>query len=298
MASRLPPKNLETDVDQSFKEAFGSQISFHAFSVGGGLREDGLDTGWRRLPASLLEIPTGGKWELWTEGCVRAWEIESGEALFVPAWVRHRLRCRAEKSMKTSFILGSFRWLENPDLLPAAAIPAVISRVRGEKLLPCVEEMARIWEGGCGRALEMARLHELSFKVLGLLLEEARNKDLRASEALGRLSKALEAMRSKPEAKHSCRKLASLAGLSPSRFNAVFREAVGIAPKPYMQSLRLRKASMLLLSSDEPVYTIAEDCGFASSCYFCRFFARQMGMTPASFRKEFGKAPGLQGALT
>jgi len=297
MASKLSPKTLEMDVDQSFKEAFGSQISFHAFSIGGGLREDGMDTGWRRLPASLLEMPSGGTWELWTEGCVRAWEIGSGEALFVPAWVRHRLRCRAEKSMTTSFILGSFRWLENPDLLSSAAIPPAISGSAGSKLLPCVEEMAKLWEGGCEKILELARLHELSFRVLGLLLEEAKNKDIRANEALGRLSKALEAMRAKPEAKLSCRELASLAGLSPSRFNAVFRDVVGIAPKPYLQSLRLRKASMLLLSSDEPVYAIAEECGFASSCYFCRFFARQTGMTPAAFRKEFGNAAGLQGVL-
>lgn len=274
---------------EKYSEALSFNASFHAFALGRGFRADGSGTEWRALPAALLEMPSGGVWELWIDGRLSPLEIGEGEALLVPAGLRHMLRCKAKGPMETRYVLGSYRWLANVDMLSMAGIPLKLPRSAGAKLAPLLDGMIELWTEGCRYAASAARFHALAFETLGVLLEQGTRKEELGmrKHSLERLSKALDAMNSKPEAKHSCRALAAKTGLSPSRFNAVFRELLGVAPKPYLQSLRLRKASALLLSGDLAVYEVAAACGFSSSCYFCRFFENSVGMSPSAFRKEF-----------
>jgi len=70
--------------------------------------------------------------------------------------------------------------------------------------------------------------------------------------------KALEMIQANPSAVRSCRTLRPKVCLSPSRFNAVFRQAVGTAPKVYMRNQRLRRACSMLVSGNLPVYAVAE----------------------------------------
>ena len=274
--------------DSVYSEDFGAQVSFHAFSIGGGPREDGVDTGWRSLPASLLELPIGGAWELWLEGLKSPLMIEDGEALVVPAGVRHRLRSRGAGRMETRFLLGSFLWLSQLDLVSSAGIPPHLTKVEGGALAPPLDEMLELWNAGRHSVAVAVRLHELAFKLLGVLLTSAKGKSISLGDSrFERLANVLSVMNASPEATLSCRSLARKAGLSPSRFNAVFREALGVAPKVYLGNLRIRKASSLLISSDRTVYDIANECGFNSSCYFCRFFAKSTGMSPSAFREAF-----------
>ena len=274
--------------DGVYSEDFGAQVSFHAFSIGGGPREDGVDTGWRSLPASLVELPIGGAWELWLEGLKSPLTIEDGEALVVPAGVRHRLRSRASGRMETRFLLGSFLWLSQLDLISSAGIPTHLTQSEGGALAPLLDEMLKLWNGVRHSVAGTVRLHELAFKSLGVLLASAKDKAFPLVDSrLERLSGVISTMNSSSEATHSCRFLARKAGLSPSRFNAVFRESLGVAPKVYLGNLRIRKASSLLISSDRAVYEIANECGFNSSCYFCRFFAKSTGMSPSAFRETF-----------
>jgi AraC-like DNA-binding protein len=63
-----------------------------------------------------------------------------------------------------------------------------------------------------------------------------------------------------------------------------FTRLVGVAPKPYLQSLRLSRAMSLLHTTDASVAAIARDCGFADPGYFSRAFREHVGMTPEQFR--------------
>ncbi len=271
-----------------YSEDFAAQISFHAFSIGGGFRTDGGATGWRSLPASLIEMPSGGSWELWLEGAKLPLAIEDGDALVVPAGVRHMLRARCAGRMETRFVLGSFLWISQLDIVSKAAIPRRIAREDAGTLMRTMDEMRELWESRRHSIAGAARLHKLAFKALETLLAFVGEAPFSfADSKLMRLSGALSAMNARPEAAHSCIALARKAGLSPSRFNAAFREALGVSPKAYLGSLRIKKASSLLISSDRSVYEIAGECGFKSSCYFCRFFMKSVGMAPSAFREEF-----------
>ena len=48
--------HVSTDMPQkAYFEDMGVNLSFHAYGIGRGLREDRMDTGWRCLPAPLIE---------------------------------------------------------------------------------------------------------------------------------------------------------------------------------------------------------------------------------------------------
>lgn len=79
--------------------------------------------------------------------------------------------------------------------------------------------------------------------------------------------------------------LAQVAGLSPSRFAAVFRRYSRWTPMQFVNRMRLAYAQEQLLNGMS-VMNAANISGFNSTQYFCRFFNKVMGQTPAEFRDD------------
>ena len=73
--------------------------------------------------------------------------------------------------------------------------------------------------------------------------------------------------------------------LSPSRSSHVVAETYGMPFGDLLRERRLDRARRLLLSSDEPVGAIARRCGFVSQHWFNRLFSRQVGDSPARWRR-------------
>lgn len=269
-------------------EKHGLQITFHPFAVGDDERDNGMDTGWRSLPASLLEIPVGGQWELHTAASPQPRLIDDGEVLLIPAHEKHRLICRAKNKMNTVFMLASYRHLSSTDIISTARISATLSAETGDQLKPLIEQTGKLLEESYKSLSAAAKLHRIVLAILDILLEYADNDVINRNDyRFQRISRAVKTIDSNPTENHSCHELARKSGLSPSRFNAVFKEIMVIPPQAYIRNARIRKASELLLGSDRPVYQVADECGFDSSAYFCRYFARHTGMSPTAFRREF-----------
>lgn len=108
-------------------------------------------------------------------------------------------------------------------------------------------------------------------------------------EAVG---SALAKLHLSPTDLWSVERLASLAGLSPSRFAARFRETVGVGPIAYVTRLRLDIAGQLLHRTDERVSGIAASVGYDSLAAFSRAFKRYRGVSPAQWRS--GKAAPIR----
>ena len=89
----------------------------------------------------------------------------------------------------------------------------------------------------------------------------------------------------------SSKELAALSGLSVSQTDRRFRQAYQISPQQFLLSVRLKIASQLLATSDEPITSIVFDTGFFDQSHFSRFFRRNFGMSPNEYRnryREFG----------
>lgn len=79
--------------------------------------------------------------------------------------------------------------------------------------------------------------------------------------------------------------LADELGLDRSVLSRRFTRATGMAPKPFLQSIRLSRAMSLLHATDAAIASIAHECGFADPGYFSRAFRQHTGLSPERFRK-------------
>jgi AraC-like DNA-binding protein len=71
----------------------------------------------------------------------------------------------------------------------------------------------------------------------------------------------------------------------------LFESEMGQSPNNFLQTLRLEKASDLLLNSSFSITDIAFASGFSSSQYFTKAFKKYTGKTPSAFKKEAGRKP-------
>ena len=74
--------------------------------------------------------------------------------------------------------------------------------------------------------------------------------------------------------------------LSPSYLSHAFRDWTGYSPKQYLVLCRLSFARELLLTTEQSVAQIAAQCGFGDVNNFIRTFRKQVGCTPAVYRRN------------
>lgn len=79
--------------------------------------------------------------------------------------------------------------------------------------------------------------------------------------------------------------LAAAVGMTPTRFSRIFKRQTGTTPYHYLLSERLRHARTLLGSSALPIAEIAVTCGFSHQEHLTRMFKREIGATPAAYRR-------------
>jgi transcriptional regulator GlxA family with amidase domain len=92
-----------------------------------------------------------------------------------------------------------------------------------------------------------------------------------------------------PGLDHSVANLAERMELSPRHFARLFRAEVGITPATWVEEARVNAARRLLELGNEAPKQVARHCGFADADTLRRAFARQVGVTPAEYRKRFAQ---------
>jgi transcriptional regulator GlxA family with amidase domain len=81
--------------------------------------------------------------------------------------------------------------------------------------------------------------------------------------------------------------MARLSGLAERSFKRRFRQATGLAPLEYVHTLRLEEAKHLLETDERAIEALAEEVGYEDPGFFGRLFRRNVGLTPAQYRKRF-----------
>lgn len=90
-----------------------------------------------------------------------------------------------------------------------------------------------------------------------------------------------------PSADHGVSHLAARMGLSPRHFARLFRHEVGITPAAWVEQARIAAARRLLEAGQEAPKQVAALCGFTDADTLRRAFVRQVGVTPADYRRQF-----------
>jgi AraC family transcriptional regulator len=81
------------------------------------------------------------------------------------------------------------------------------------------------------------------------------------------------------------RELAQILGLSASHFCRAFKCTFGVAPRDYVLRRRIEVAQGLMLTTSEPLSSIAVTCGMCDQQHFTRSFHRIVGETPYRWRR-------------
>jgi AraC family transcriptional regulator len=81
------------------------------------------------------------------------------------------------------------------------------------------------------------------------------------------------------------KELASLLGLSASHFCRAFKSAFGASPRDYLVRRRIEVAQAMMLTTSEPLHSIALSCGMCDQQHFTRSFRRIVGETPSMWRR-------------
>ena len=81
-------------------------------------------------------------------------------------------------------------------------------------------------------------------------------------------------------------KMAEKANFSTIYFHKLFKASTGKTLHEYVEEQRIKKAILLLTSTDMTLTEIAYECGFSSQSYFSMAFKRKMHQTPRAYMKE------------
>ncbi len=84
---------------------------------------------------------------------------------------------------------------------------------------------------------------------------------------------------------HSLENLAKMIGFTPNYFSRRFKARYGTTPITYQHRLRMQAAANLLLTTEQPIKTIADQVGFSDIYFFSRMFKKYKGAPPGTFRK-------------
>jgi len=213
-------------------------------------------------------------------------ELSRGWALLIPRGTPHRYG--ADESNPWSIHWAHFEGHEAPDYMSrlisvgyTIAVPPEVGRQ--------IERLAResYHVLATGHTLRNFLLVAHSFRhLLGILLLKTGAFDGKSTVPPSHdFSKNIEFMHNNLSRPLALRELAKQAGLSPSRYSALFRAQTGTAPIEHHIGLRIHAACSLLVTSTLSIKEIAARLGYEDPLYFSRLFRKTMGTSPSDYRR-------------
>ncbi|MEN9359100.1 MAG: hypothetical protein RL095_635 [Verrucomicrobiota bacterium] len=212
-------------------------------------------------------------------------EVKAGEFFFIPARRRHGYGTCAdsywskywvhfEGEMATEMAAQLDDATESPQLAPEPA--------------PCValfEEMISILEAG-PLQVNLSRINFRLWHLLSLFIhrEVAAN---RLEGGAAAIESCLHFLRTHVGQRLSLEAMASHAGLSPSRFSALFRQRTGTSPLDFHIQLKMQEACRQLVLGRGRIQDVAASLGYDNPYYFSRLFRQVVGHSPRQYRERF-----------
>lgn len=80
----------------------------------------------------------------------------------------------------------------------------------------------------------------------------------------------------------------ALSGLGDRTFKRRFRAATGMSPLDYVHTVRIEESKQLLETTQMSIEAVAQEVGYGDGSFFRRLFRREVGITPAQYRRQFG----------
>ena len=127
----------------------------------------------------------------------------------------------------------------------------------------------------------------ISFAVEAWQSDDSRIFEITKITSTGKLmKKAMIYLDEHPDdmSEQSC---AAALGVSTSYLSRIFKRVMSLSFCEYTNSLRLKKANRMLISTDVSVAEISNSVGFTAVSYFISSFKSKYGLTPSKYREKF-----------
>ena len=129
-------------------------------------------------------------------------------------------------------------------------------------------------------------VEEMLAKVRTKLDKERKKVQIQNLVDQGQRSELEEAIHERlADSELSLKSLASQLGFSPSYLSVLIKKELGLPFQDYLIQERMKKAKLLLLTTDLKIYEIADQVGFEDMNYFSQRFKQVVGLTPRQFKK-------------
>lgn len=251
-------------------------------------KESGL---WRTMPFSVVaQIKYGEVW-ISRDDDKASYMLQAGDAVCLAPGIRHKIDNQWDGINVSRwchinvFILGAV------DIMNLIDIPPVFRGETAQLIGDINEEMAALSSMEKPEFRHLMRKQMLGYQLAEVIVS-AGSTNLHAQRLLPhleRISPVLSYIHENMTHPMSREELAHLIYLSPSRFYALFKDALGISPTDYIQSVRMQQAQRMLLNSGLNVHDIAASCGYPNAFHFSRLFKKRFGASPLQYRKNVGK---------
>lgn len=200
---------------------------------------------------------------------------------------------------KCEIVCGSFQLDHGAADVLLQLLPPVMHVRPQTQVTPWVRQtlglmIAEIESGVPGATTVISRLADVLFIHVVRAYVEAMPEAARGWLAGARdpaIARALARIHAEPDQPWTVESLGAAVGMSRSGFHARFSEVVGETPAAYLARWRMLTAADRLRQPDPPsIAALAEDVGYGSEDAFTRAFKREMGVTPARYRRDHAAA--------
>jgi AraC-like DNA-binding protein len=221
----------------------------------------------------------------WCELQGNRFEVGPGDLLVVPQGQPHAYGAHPDRpwTIHWCHTMGD----DVPHLLEELGVSAerpVVHLGQSPTLVGLFEDLRQALGESCSTPTILYASQLLSH-MLGLMIRLRRGAVSEPPDARRRVLASVAYMRDHPERCLGLETLASMAGLSPSHYSALFRTLTGLPPKHYFTRLRMARARELLATTGDSVKAISYRLGFEDPLYFSRVFRRLNRMSPSRFRQ-------------
>lgn len=216
--------------------------------------------------------------------------LKAGECIVIAPGSAHCFMVDMQRTCKITQLELVIRCPEDLTAgLMFPGFPESFHRLRDcEHLLPLLERICYYCRAGEREATGKVQIDLMLLQLYALLSEAIEKKRSgEASAEADRVRRIIGHIQENLEGNLNIEQMALQYGVSSRYVRKYFEQQMGMGCNEYITMLRIGKAKRLLWNPDLSVTDVALMSGFSSSQYFCKVFHRQIGMTPAEYRRQW-----------
>jgi len=222
--------------------------------------------------------------------------------------LQSRLTMPDDISLTPAGLPRMVRWNQEAEILFISLEPELIARAAHEAVYADDIELAEKWGGPDPQIQHIGLALKAELEAGGLagrlygeslanalavhLLRRYSTKQITIRDftdglSMNNLHQVTEYINDNLEHDLSLNAIAATIGMSAYHFARMFKQSTGLAPHQYVIGRRLKRAQVLLTTTELTILEVCFRVGFKSQSHFTRLFRKLTGITPRAYRSRW-----------